>query len=191
MHFDDPGLAYGGACRNSRGGWSARGRGPAHRPITPISRTGAGYVDEVKKLADDQRDKDRRSPPSPRGDYKLVVRAHDPARSARQGHSPLIDMSRPGQRRRPPEARGGGRRRRPRPQGHASARPRRGSTPASRTSTSSCSTPGASGPPVVPNMIYAPGTLTGYGAKTLSGRREAIEQRRFDERAPTSSAPPL
>ena len=30
-------------------------------------------------------------------------------------------------------------------------------------------------------MIYAPGTLTGYGAKTLPGVREAIEQRRFDD----------
>ena len=31
------------------------------------------------------------------------------------------------------------------------------------------------------NLIYAPGTLTGYGAKTLPGVREAIEQRRFDD----------
>ena len=31
------------------------------------------------------------------------------------------------------------------------------------------------------HMIYAPGTLTGYGAKTLPGVREAIEQRRFDD----------
>ena len=29
------------------------------------------------------------------------------------------------------------------------------------------------------NLVYAPGTLTGYGAKTLPGVREAIEQRRF------------
>lgn len=31
------------------------------------------------------------------------------------------------------------------------------------------------------NLIYAPGLLTGYGAKTLPGVREAIENRRFDE----------
>lgn len=31
------------------------------------------------------------------------------------------------------------------------------------------------------NLVYAPGTLTGYGAKTLPGVREAIEQERFDD----------
>jgi N-acetylated-alpha-linked acidic dipeptidase len=31
------------------------------------------------------------------------------------------------------------------------------------------------------NMAYAPGMLTGYGAKTLPGVREAIESRRWDE----------
>ena len=31
------------------------------------------------------------------------------------------------------------------------------------------------------HLIYAPGTLTGYGAKTLPGVREGIEQNRFDE----------
>jgi len=33
------------------------------------------------------------------------------------------------------------------------------------------------------NMIYAPGRFTGYGAKTLPGIREAIEERRFDDAA--------
>jgi N-acetylated-alpha-linked acidic dipeptidase len=31
------------------------------------------------------------------------------------------------------------------------------------------------------NLIYAPGLFTGYGAKTLPGVREAIEERRFDD----------
>ncbi|MBS0613354.1 MAG: hypothetical protein JSS24_09315 [Proteobacteria bacterium] len=30
-------------------------------------------------------------------------------------------------------------------------------------------------------MIYAPGAHTGYGAKTLPGVREAIEEYRWDE----------
>ena len=30
-------------------------------------------------------------------------------------------------------------------------------------------------------MIYVPGTLIGYGAKILSGIREGIEQRHFDD----------
>jgi N-acetylated-alpha-linked acidic dipeptidase len=33
------------------------------------------------------------------------------------------------------------------------------------------------------HMVYAPGVYTGYGAKTLPGVREAIEERRFDEAA--------
>ena len=40
---------------------------------------------------------------------------------------------------------------------------------------------GLPGRPWFKNLIYAPGTLTGYGAKTLPGVREAIEQRRFDD----------
>ena len=31
------------------------------------------------------------------------------------------------------------------------------------------------------NLIYAPGRFTGYGAKTLPGVREAIEERRWDD----------
>jgi N-acetylated-alpha-linked acidic dipeptidase len=31
------------------------------------------------------------------------------------------------------------------------------------------------------NLISAPGMLTGYGAKTLPGVREAVEQRRWDD----------
>ena len=31
------------------------------------------------------------------------------------------------------------------------------------------------------HLVYAPGTQTGYAAKTLPGVREAIEQNRFDE----------
>ncbi|HEY2445980.1 MAG TPA: transferrin receptor-like dimerization domain-containing protein [Rhizomicrobium sp.] len=40
---------------------------------------------------------------------------------------------------------------------------------------------GLPGRPWFKNLIYAPGTLTGYGTKTLPGVREAIEQERFDD----------
>ena len=40
---------------------------------------------------------------------------------------------------------------------------------------------GLPGRPWYKNLIYAPGMLTGYGAKTLPGVREAIEGRRWDE----------
>ena len=38
---------------------------------------------------------------------------------------------------------------------------------------------GLPGRPWFKNMVYAPGRFTGYGAKTLPGVREAIEERRF------------
>ena len=40
---------------------------------------------------------------------------------------------------------------------------------------------GLPGRPWFKNLVYAPGTLTGYGAKALPGVREAIEQRRWDD----------
>jgi N-acetylated-alpha-linked acidic dipeptidase len=42
-------------------------------------------------------------------------------------------------------------------------------------------TGGLPGRPWYRNLIYAPGTLTGYGAKTLPGVREGIEQERWDD----------
>ena len=38
---------------------------------------------------------------------------------------------------------------------------------------------GLPGRPWYQNLVYAPGRFTGYGAKTLPGVREAIEERRF------------
>ena len=40
---------------------------------------------------------------------------------------------------------------------------------------------GLPGRPWFHHMVYAPGMLTGYGAKTLPGIREAIESRRWAE----------
>jgi N-acetylated-alpha-linked acidic dipeptidase len=42
---------------------------------------------------------------------------------------------------------------------------------------------GLPGRPWFRNLVYAPGTLTGYGTKTLPAVREGIEQERFDEAA--------
>jgi len=40
---------------------------------------------------------------------------------------------------------------------------------------------GLPGRPWFKNLVYAPGRYTGYGAKTLPGIREAIEDERFDD----------
>ncbi len=47
-----------------------------------------------------------------------------------------------------------------------------------QTLTSSAGLPGR---PWYKNLIYAPGRFTGYGAKTLPGIREAIEEQRFSD----------
>ena len=40
---------------------------------------------------------------------------------------------------------------------------------------------GLPGRPWYKNLIYAPGRFTGYGAKTLPGVREAIEEQRWSD----------
>jgi N-acetylated-alpha-linked acidic dipeptidase len=42
-------------------------------------------------------------------------------------------------------------------------------------------TAGLPGRPWFKNLVYAPGTLSGYGTKTLPGVREGIKQERFDD----------
>jgi N-acetylated-alpha-linked acidic dipeptidase len=142
------------------------------------------YVGEVKKLAADQRDKDRALKDLVRDDiFRLTSNAADPtANPADQGVTPLIDML---------------------PLEDASDRLSRSARTADAAlERASMLAPdklaralamlkdvdqvladrdGLPGRPWYRNLIYAPGTLTGYGAKTLPGVREAIEQRRFDD----------
>ena len=40
---------------------------------------------------------------------------------------------------------------------------------------------GLPGRPWFRNLVYAPGRLTGYGAKTLPGVREALEERHWED----------
>jgi N-acetylated-alpha-linked acidic dipeptidase len=40
---------------------------------------------------------------------------------------------------------------------------------------------GLPGRPWIRHLLYAPGTYTGYGAKTIPGVREALEQGRYEE----------
>ena len=42
-------------------------------------------------------------------------------------------------------------------------------------------TPGLAGRPWYRHVVYAPGTYTGYGVKTLPGVREAVEERQFTQ----------
>jgi len=142
------------------------------------------YVGEVQKLADDQREKDRTLADLRReGDFKLASEPYDPTVApVDKGITPLIDML---------------------PLQNASDHLTRAAGAADAVLADEQSLPpptqarinaaltgidqllldpqGLPGRPWYKNLITAPGTLTGYGAKTLPGVREGIEQRRFDD----------
>ncbi|MFL6785511.1 MAG: transferrin receptor-like dimerization domain-containing protein [Sphingomicrobium sp.] len=142
------------------------------------------YLDEVMKLADAQREKDRTLAELRReGAFKLASAPYDPmVAPADHGITPLIDML--------PLQNAVDHLKRA-----ASAADtmlgRESSLPAAKQAAINASLAqidqllidpqGLPGRPWYKNLIYAPGTLTGYGAKTLPGVREAIEQRRWDD----------
>jgi len=186
MHFDDPGLAYGGALSKVAGRLVLRSadgpRVPAH--YSDLAGGVSQYLKGVQKLADDQREKDRALAELRReGDFKLASAPYDPTVApAEKGVTPLIDML---------------------PLLDASDHLTRAAAAADGVIARADKLPPATqaridasllhidqlllDPQGLPgrqwyqNLISAPGTLTGYGAKTLPGVREAIEQRRWDD----------
>ena len=182
--FDDPGLVYGAALSKLVGRLVLRAAdaevGPAR--YADLAATVSRYVTEVKKLASDQREKDKtREELTAAGDFKLASNVLDPtaAPTAKQA-TPLIDFA----------ALEKASDRLARSAGAADAVLAKADTlsPAVRAKLDAdlrgidqllLSPDGLPGRPWYRNLIYAPGTLTGYGAKTLPGVREAIEQRRF------------
>ena len=186
MHFDDPGLAYGAALSKVVGRVVLRSadapRVPAH--YSDLASSVSHYLDQVMKLAADQREKDRALADLRReGDFKLASAPYDPtAAPADKGVTPVFDML---------------------ALQNASDHLTRAAAAADRVLARADKLPPATqarinaslsnidelllDPQGLPgrqwyqNLISAPGTLTGYGAKTLPGVREAIEQRRWDD----------
>jgi N-acetylated-alpha-linked acidic dipeptidase len=184
--FDDPGLVYGAALSKLVGRLVLRAAdadvGPAR--YSDFAATVSRYVGEVKKLVDDQRAKDlSREELTAAGDFKLASNAQDPTTAPpAKPVTPLIDMM---------------------VLDKAADRLARSAGAADGVLAKADTLPAATrakvdadlrgidqlmldpaglpGRPWYRNMIYAPGTLTGYGAKTLPGIREGIEQRRFDD----------
>lgn len=183
-HFDDPGLLYGAALSKLVGRLVLRA---ADTPRVParygdFAAAVSRYVDEVKKLAADQRSKDRSLRDLTREDvFTLASNPEDPTVAPiGKGVTPLIDML----------ALEDAADRLGRSAHAADAQIERMQTlsPAAQLQLQASlrsidqlllDPAGLPGRPWFRNLIYAPGTLTGYGAKTLPGVREAIEQRRF------------
>ncbi len=147
-----------------------------------FAATVSRYVGEVKKLAANQRDRDRSLGDLTRdGVFKLASTVDDPtAAPENKGVTPLIDML----------ALEDAADRLARSARAADAVIERMATlsPAAQARIEArlraidqllLDPKGLPGRPWYRNLVYAPGTLTGYGAKTLPGVREGIEQRRF------------
>lgn len=185
-HFDDPGMAYGAALSKVVGRLVLRASSGPRIPARygDFAATVSRYLDEVMRLAATQRDKDRALADLRReGAFKLAAAPYDPVDAPRdEGITPLIDML---------------------PLQNAVDHLKRAASAADGMLGREATLPpatqarinaslaqidqlltdpeGLPGRPWYRNLIYAPGTLTGYGAKTLPGIREGIEQRRFDE----------
>jgi N-acetylated-alpha-linked acidic dipeptidase len=186
MHFDDPGLAYGTALSKVIGRMVIRAadapRVPAH--YSDLASDVSRYLADIQKLAADQRERDRALADLRReGDFKLASAPYDPTIApADKGITPLIDML---------------------ALEDASDHLTRGAAAADAMLAREDKLPpatqarinvalngidqllldpqGLPGRPWYKNLVSAPGMLTGYGAKTLPGVREAIEQRRWDD----------
>ncbi len=185
--FVDPGHAYAGALAKVTGRMVMR-LADADAPVQrygDFADTVAGYVDEVKKLAESRRDEAAtRTRLLAAGAYRIAddptVSRGDPAPLT---PSPKLDFA-------PLDA--ALVRLKASAAGFDRALADKGAalTPAQRKTLSAAILPleqrllNEKGLPFRPwyrNLIYAPGRFTGYGAKTLPGVREAIEERRFDD----------
>jgi len=185
-HFDDPGLQYGTALSKVVGRLVMRASAGPRIPARygDFATAVSSYLDEVMKLADTQREKDRTLAELRReGAFKLASAPFDPmVAPADHGITPLIDML--------PLQNAVDHLKRAASAADAMLG-RESALPAAKQAAINASLAqidqllidpaGLPGRPWYKNLIYAPGTLTGYGAKTLPGVREAIEQRRWDD----------
>lgn len=183
--FVDPGFAYAGALAKTGGRLVLR-LADADLPLQRYSNfadTVATYLDQVKKLADAKRETaDTQAKLLAAGAYKL---ADDP-RETRGDPTPLKAV--PHFNFAPLEDAVDHLRRSAKAYDTALAAKGGALSPDAKARLSKLTlgieqtlTPevGLPGRPWYKNLIYAPGTFTGYGAKTLPGVREAIEEERW------------
>ena len=185
--FDDPGLKYGAALSRVVGRLVLR---TADADIVPqrfgdFADTVATYLTEVKKLADDRRAEDRkRAQLITDGAFRLAADPLKPVGApAAQTPTPFVELA---------------------PLENAVARLQASAVAYDRAFAGHGGTldtarrarltrqlqdidqllldpRGLPGRPWYQHLVYAPGRFTGYGAKTLPGVREAIEERRFTD----------
>lgn len=185
--FDDPGLAYGATLSKTIGRMVLRiadADTPPQR-FGDLATTVARYLDEVRKLADDRKaEDDTRAKLLTAGAFKLSSDPRKPVTPPRADPTtPFIELA--------PLANGVETLKKSAAAFDAAYAAQGAKlTPAARTKLNAMlqnidqlllSERGLPMRPWYKNLIYAPGRFTGYGAKTLPGVREAIEERRFDD----------
>jgi N-acetylated-alpha-linked acidic dipeptidase len=186
MHFDDPGLVYGPALSKLVGRIVLRAADAPRVPArySDFASAVSRYLNEIKKLAADQRERDRTLADLRReGAFTLASSPTDPmVAPADRGITPLIDML--------PLENAVDHLKRAAAAADSMLGKEDGLAPATQARINASladidqlllDPAGLPGRPWFKNLVYAPGTLTGYGAKTLPGVREAIEQRRWDD----------
>ncbi|NUR44788.1 MAG: M28 family peptidase [Sphingomonas sp.] len=185
-HFDDPGLTYGATLSKLVGRVVLRASSSPRVPTRygDFANAVGRYLKDIQKLAADQREKDRTLADLRReGDFTLAASPNDPIVAPRDlGVTPLIDML--------PLENAADHLKRAAAAADAMLGREDALPPATQARINASlaqidqlllDPQGLPGRPWFKNMVYAPGTLTGYGAKTLPGVREGIEQRRFDD----------
>jgi N-acetylated-alpha-linked acidic dipeptidase len=182
--FGDPGMAYGVALAQTGGRLAMRAADAELAPFafTNLAETVSGQVEELKKLTDTMRQ--RAETQGRLLDQKAFTLAADPTESSglpdREDPVPQIDFK-------PLEAAVA------RLKASASVYDAAAAAPARPAQAKQANLilqsleqaltaeAGLPGRPWYKHLIYAPGLLTGYAAKTLPGVREAIEGRRWSE----------
>jgi N-acetylated-alpha-linked acidic dipeptidase len=187
VRFDDPGLAYGAALSKTMGRMVLRISEADVVPLrfTDLAATVKGYLAEVKALATTQATKDAKraamigagvyklagDPMTPMAELPAVVRTPeldmavmDKAVATLEASAAAFDKAM--------AAKGAGL--------DAAAKDRL-NTALMGIDQTLLLDGGLPFRPWYRHSLYAPGRFTGYGAKTLPGIREAVEERRFDD----------
>ncbi|SDD62013.1 N-acetylated-alpha-linked acidic dipeptidase [Sphingomonas sp. YR710] len=183
--WDDPGLVYGAVLSKTIGHIVLRiadADTPPQR-FGDFAATVARYLDEVRKLADDRRAEDgKREALLKKGAFGLAADPLHPISAPRaEAMTPFIELA--------PLANAVEKLKKS-AAAYDTAYAAKGAalSPAARARLNAAlrdidqlllSERGLPGRDWYKNLIYAPGRFTGYGAKTLPGVREAIEERRF------------
>lgn len=183
--FDDPGLAYGAVLSKTVGRLVLRIADADTPPVRfgDFADTVARYMAEVRKLGDDRRAKDaKRRKLIDDGAFKLAADPLAPvAPPAEEATTPFVELA---------TLENAVARLGVSAKAYDAAYAARGAAlaPAARVRLNAAlrdidqlllDERGLPGRPWYRNLVYAPGRFTGYGAKTLPGVREAIEERRF------------